>query len=99
MTISAVVRVVPDKNTGTALPEPSTDKLQAAANVLVRLGFVRVRTLSFGVSFLGQPDDFKRVFDVELREGQAFAEEIRPMGELADLVDRLEVTPPAILYA
>jgi hypothetical protein len=99
MTIRAVVRVMPDEHPGAGLNEPSAEKLQATVSVLARLGFSRVRPISFGVSFAGQSQDFKRVFNIELRDGQVFGKDIRPVGELANLVDRLEVAPTATLCA
>lgn len=97
MSISAVVRVIPGERASPDSDEPTPERLQATVWALQQLGFSRVSALSYGVSFTGQPGDFKRAFGVQLHEGQVFGREIRPSGALAGLVDRLEVAPPPMM--
>lgn len=94
--IRATLRVVPDQ-TGGAVPRPSPQKVDEAARKLGALGFQVLRRSRFGVDVLGSPDQYREHLNVSIPSGQrSFVGAVQDKA-LRDLVDSVEVIPPATL--
>lgn len=94
--IRATLRVVPDQ-TGFAVPRPSPQKVDEAARKLDALGFKVLHRSRFGVDVLGSPDQYRKHLNVSIPPNQrSFVAAVQDK-TLSNLVDSLEIVPPAKL--
>ena len=94
--IRATLRVVPDQ-TEFAVPRPSPEKMDEVARKLDALGFQVVRRSRFGVDVLGSADQYRQHLKVSIPANQrSFVAAVQD-NALRNLVDFVEVVPPAKL--
>jgi hypothetical protein len=73
--------------------------LAAVAEALQGCGFEILRVGRFGVTVEAEPEQFLKVFGVQVKPGEATALEVKPtIDPLAGLVDLVEITPTAELF-
>jgi hypothetical protein len=96
MQVSATVRVTSDQ---TSEQKPNAGRLKRAAELLKKAGFDILRIGRFGVSVRGEEAAFRDVLGVIPKANKALiAPSARRVSELRELVDLVEVAPPAQLY-
>ena len=92
MKLTATLRVRAD----TANGRPTRGRVETAAGCLRKRGFDVLHLGRFGVTVRALPETFASEFHVDLVRDRAFVADVKPRtAMLAELVDAIEVAPPA----